>query len=766
MKCIAKVKNITYRNEESYFTIASFQIIEKIEGPIEIHPIYKTFTLTGVMPYLIEKSEYMISASEVEHKKYGKQYSVNSINLYLREGLETEEGQKKYLQIIFTDNQVKEMCKALDNPYKTLLNKDMQELVKVKGCGLKTAADWVRRFHEHMPMSNAMSELYEYGLTEALLKKIIKHYKSNEIAVEIIKKNPYKLIEVSGIGWKKCDEIALKSGMDKYSPCRIGAYIMYYLDLKANEGFSYVPTDYEEEVKLEIKTKNNQTINLMDNLISFFGEDLPDEAIGETLESIKDKLWFNKDRTQIGLMQYRKLEEQVAKELLRIKHGENKFKYSSWREIIKKKEEEQGWNYAEQQLAGIKAALENQVVAIIGEAGTGKTSAIDGIISILSNYTLAQTALSGRAAARMSEITHKDGYTIHRLLGYPKGDSIHGKYLYNTDNPLKVDIIIVDEISMVDGKLFLRLLQAIPTGAKLIMLGDAGQLECIGSMNIIFDLMHSKHIPSIELTEIHRQAQNSGILTEARKARRNIQLVEKDYVGVDVRGKLKDLTIDCYSDKSNTFYKIMQYVACSMKKINSIIDLMVIVANKASEAGTYNINAAIQELYNPASPEKEEVFIETSHCAWYLREGDKVINVANNYEIKNEFQSGIFNGNMGIIKKIDVKKKSMIIDFIDLPGEINVPSNHWKSIELGYCITCHKAQGSQAQNVIVGLDFGSYIQLSREWIYTALTRAEKSCVLVAQNNALRFAVAQSGISMKQTHLVSLLEEQEKNRFVF
>lgn len=766
MKCIGRAKRTIHRNEESYFTIAAFELVTEIEGDVHIHPIYKTFTATGVMPYLLEGEEYVISASEAEHKQYGKQYTINSINLNLPNGIKTKEGQKDYLKVIFTEGQVKAMYEALSDPYKALKDKDASQLVKVKGCGVKTAAEWIERFSIHMPMSNIMSELSSYGLTEGLLKKIVNHYKSSDIAIEIIKKNPYKLIEVKGLGWKKCDEVAVKGGMDLFSPKRIGFYIIHYLTDKAMEGYTYVPTDYESETSLNLRTKNNKNLNLMDNLIDFFGDDLSDDLIGESLREIKSHLWLNEDRTVIGLLKFHDLEKRVAEELIRLRDGENRFKYGNWKDIVKKKEEEQGWNYAPQQMKGIEAVLKNQVTIITGEAGTGKSSIVDAMIAVLNKYSFAQTALSGRAAARMAEITGEEGYTIHRLLGFPKGDPLYGRCIFHTDNKLPFDIVILDEISMVDGQLFLRLIQAIKTGAKLIMLGDVGQLECIGCMNIAADLIKSDQITSVELNEIHRQAAKSAIVTEGRKARHNTQLIEKDWVGTEIRGERKDLLIDCYSDKSNTFYKMVQYVSTELEKGTPIMDLMVIVANKANEAGTYNLNSAIQELYNPHSDTKKEVFIETGANSWFLREGDKIINVQNNYEIGNEHQMGIFNGNLGVITKINTKKGFIYVDFTDIKGEMKIPKKHWKCIELGYCITCHKAQGSQCKNVIVGLDFGSFTQLSKEWVYTAITRAEKKCLLIAQNNALRFAIAQNSISSKLTLLVDMLKRKEEEKFAF
>lgn len=766
MRCIGKAVKTIHRNNDSYFTIASFDLVKEIDGEVEIHPIYKTFTVVGIMPYLMEDADYEISATEVENKKYGKQYQVNSINLYLPNGIESKEGQKEFLDIIFTKLQVKEMYEALDDPYTTLKDGDISSLVKVKNCGMKTAVAWIDKFKTYMPLSNAMKELSEYGLTEALLRRIVNHYKSSDIAVEIIQNKPYKLIEVNGVGWHKCDEIAMKGGLKPDSPERIGTYILYYLQERANEGYSYIPADANTEIENGIVSKTQKPINFIDTMIEFFGDDISDEALKGGLDYANDQLWFSDDRKFVGLKRIYDLEMSVAENLIRIRDGENDFKYSNWENIIRQKEIDQGWEYNEQQIEGIKAVLENQVVVITGKAGTGKSSIVDAMIAVLQGYSYAQTALSGRAAARMAEITHEEGYTIHRLLGFPKGDRDHGGFVFHEDNKLPRDIIILDEVSMVDGELFNRLVKAIKTGSKLIMLGDTGQLECIGCMNIAADLIASKEIVSIELSQIHRQAANSGIITESIKAREGIQLIEKDWIGTEVRGKLNDLVLDCFSDKSNTFYKVMQHASSELEDGTDIMDLMVIAPSYKNESGVDNLNAALQSLYNPDSSEKKEVFVQKSSKAWILREGDKIINVQNDYYAKNKFTAGIFNGNIGVVKNIDIDANTIAVDFQDIPGIMILPKKNWKDLELGYAITCHKAQGSQCKKVIVGLDFGSFIQLSREWVYTAMTRAIDKCYMVAQNNALRYAVSKNSISVKRTHLVKLLAYKAANKFSF
>ena len=376
-------------------------------------------------------------------------------------------------------------------------------------------------------------------------------------------------------------------------------------------------------------------------------------------------------------------------------------------------------------------------------------------------------ALSGRAASRMSEVTGKEGFTIHRLLGFPKGAPDYQCFEYNQDHKLGADIYILDEISMVDAKIFYYLLRAIPDGAKLICLGDSGQLESIGCGNVAYDMIHSSEIPTIELTKIHRQAAKSAIITQSIAVRNSKQIIPKNWTGVETRGELQDLELHCYSDSSNTFYNIMEIFSRLMaQKDFNIMDCQIIVPIKVrGDACAYNINNTVQELYNPPAKNKKEITRISNDKTFILREGDKVINVINNYKLKTP----IYNGNIGTIKSIsyseELDSRIITVDFVGI-GNVDVPEDCWLGIELGYAITVHKYQGSQSKYIIFGLDFSSYALLTRELVYTGITRAQKKCYLVCQTGALRYATMQQSISKKQTHLQDCLYEITHPKLIF
>ena len=709
--------------------------------------------IKGNMPELTLEEKYDATVRFVSDPKFGDQFEIIRICMDLDEL--DEKGQKALLSRLFTENQLKNLYEALDDPYKVLIDADYEKLVQVKGCGTHYAYAWSKRVRDNVFLAKVYAELESYDLTYAMAEKIIEHFKSPELAIQRIKDNPYSLCEVKGIGWKKADAIALRGGIDIYSEKRIGGFIVYYLMTCGENGSSYITSD-----------------ELMDGIVENIGYDVPDLNIAQAIHSLEDKLWWSEDKQFIGLKRYYDLETHIAEELIRIRDAKSTIKIpSNWKDIINKKEIAQGWEYTDEQVAGIETALKENIVLIHGYAGVGKSSLVDAILLVLKDYDVEICAFSGKAAARVGELAHRDGKTIHRLLGFPARVGGKNGFVHHDENPLLADIIVVDEVSMIGGSLFYYLLRAIKTGSKVILLGDRGQLEAIGECKVASDIIDSNEIPTVWLQKIHRQAQKSAIITESIAIRQGHQIIPKDYVSTETRGELQDLILDTYSDKSNTFYKGMQYVSEFLNNPNyNIMDIQLLAPVKTNGDGSvYNFNNTIQELYNPKSPDKDELIVHLSkNKYYYLRTGDKVINTQNCYKALN-VDTGeitpIYNGNMGIIEDIDVENKSMTINFEGI-GRIYIDSGQTNAIDLGYAITVHKYQGSQAKIVIVAIDFASYTLLSRELLYTAITRASEKCILLAQNSALRFAVDHEKTSQKKTHLCKLLYSLSNPELIF
>ena len=757
-----KISTVRFYNEESNFGIVT-AFIDEIHDREPVLDKWGKITLKGNMPCPRKMGVYLVEATEIIDPKWGTQYLITKMITTVILKKDDKVGQRKYLETLFTEKQVKDLYDALENPYKVLMDKNVKELVKVKGCGFKTASRMMAKFEQDIFKSRIYVELSEYDLSPAIIDRLYNHYQNADIVIENVKRNPYILMNVQNIGWSRCDSIALKGGLGVYSPERVEAFISHYLYTKAQEGYTYV---YSNE-------------QLMPAILESLGEAIPDEAIAAGIKRMGKKVWWSDDKEAIGLTRYVKLEMKIAQKLIELRDAPNEFKYDGWEEIIKKKEEDQGWCFTEQQMEGIKASLENQVVIITGLGGTGKSSIVAGVVEVLQNYRYAQCALSGRAAARLAEVTGQEGHTIHRLLGYPMGDDEHQKFAFHEDCPIDYDIVIIDEISMVDGDLFYNLIRALSPGTKLIMLGDVGQLESIGCANIANDLIESPEIVSVVLDKIHRQAEASAIITESIKSRNGIQVIDKDYAGIVTKGELQDLTYDCYSDGSNTFYRTMQYVSKLLEEGNSILDIQVVVPIKERGAGTWMLNSAIQELYNDEFEKQLTVNYDKEHVG-YIRPGDKVINVKNNYNAKtyeNQWDLDledtknigescpIFNGNMGIVLDINEERGEAIVDFIGI-GKVLITKNMLSSLMLGYAVTVHKCQGSEFPYVLFAMDFSSYSLLTRQLVYTAITRAKKHCYVIAQTSALRFAISQNSVINKQTLLQNAIYDAAHPKIVF
>lgn len=747
VKVKAEIEGIRFYKDQWGIIVCSIDKVLKGEFIGDLNAM----VFKGNMPEPVLGATYIIIADYVEDPKWGKQYNIKSIYTDVSFDKNDKSGRQKFLLNLFTPSQVQAMYEVYDDPFSILDAEDVEKLVQIKGCGIKTADLWIRKFKKNINIARIFVELEDYSLTNNMIKRLMDRYHSPDLVIEKVKTNPYVLVnEVDGIGWKRADEIALAGNIKPDSPMRIGAYIIYYLDMCGENGNSWITPD-----------------ELLGAILDNLGEEIPDENITMAIRELGNKLWWNEDKDKIGLSKYYKIEYRVAEELIRIRNAESDIRCDNWKERIEHLERNQGWDFTEEQMNGIETVLNNNVTVITGYSGTGKTSVVSGVLEALNNYSSVMCALSGRAASRMSEVTGKTGYTIHRLLGYPKGNPEHQGFEYNQDNKLGFSIYILDEISMVDAKLFYYLLRAIPDGAKLICLGDDGQLESIGCGNIAYDMLNSPEIPTIRLTKIHRQAVKSAIITQSIEIRNGRQIIHNGWTGDEVRGELKDLQLHCYSDSSNTFYHIMEIFAkLRVQKDFNILNCQIIVPIKTrGDACTYKINNTIQELYNPASKNKKEITRLSNNNPFILREGDKVINTINNYRLRTP----IYNGNIGIIKSIgyneELESRVITIDFMGI-GNVDVPEDAWNGIELGYAISSHKSQGSEWDYVIFGLDFSSYALLTRELVYTSITRAKKKCYLICQTGALRYATAQQSVSNKQTHLQDCLYEIAHPKLIF
>jgi len=388
-----------------------------------------------------------------------------------------------------------------------------------------------------------------------------------------------------------------------------------------------------------------------------------------------------------------------------------------------------------------------------GTPGVGKSSAVAGVLSCLDDgYTFAQTALSGKASVNLTDITGQEGHTIHRLLGYNPG---RDGFTRNEKNPLEYNMIILDETSMVDAQLFLSLIKAIPTGSKLVMLGDTNQLESIGVGNVMTDLIDSEIVPCVTFDKIHRQGAKSGIIPFSIEVAQGKCRYKDSWVGEEILGELQDLKVIGFScEKGETkpsIDLIIQEFKEMYKECKDISQIGVVLPTKSNGTSCYKVNQLVQDIVLSPRRRGQGIELGTKKEPYTIYKGDKVINLKNNYKT----DPNIFNGNMGEVERLGSELEDALIDFYNI-GKVEVGAKDLTSIDLGYAITTHKSQGSGIPYLIGCLDYSHFTMLNREQLYTLVTRAKKKCTLIVETKAMNRAIRTSNIKHKRTFLYHML----------
>lgn len=746
------------------FAIFSMRIIKWIDNKIDE---IETIKLKGTTCTLEYGTTYKVFCKLAEtHEIYGDTYGLIYISKCI--DISSKDKQKEFLKNVLNENLVEKLFDEYDDVIKLLENRDVKSLMKIKGIGNQVALRMIDEYEESKDYSSIYMELGQLGFTHTFIKKLVDFYKSPDTVIDIVKNNPYDLLRVEGIGFKKADEVACKVGITQYDIRRIKGFLLYYLNDQGEAGRSYL--NYQDLMKALYDT------------LGF----IPEEIINATAKQMID----NKDvvvldnGSKIALKKFYDLEKNIMNELFRLQIGlvkvvendSNKvnsihddyiprsFNIGNWETITENVEEKQGFMFTDEQRAAIKLSLDNHVMALTGGAGVGKTSTANGICSLYSGYSILACALSGKASVRITEATGLPASTIHRALGYQNGE-----FMFNKENKLAVDIVLIDEATMINGTLFLSLLEAIPTGAKVIIMGDVQQLTPIGNCQVFADILDSNVLPVVKLSKPHRQALRSGIIPTSIKIANQQQIFDGNYTGNTVLGELKDMEFDISGKRNEESIsdKIIKHFQIELEKFHDVMEVQVCVPMRLrGELSCYNLNSKIQSIYNPklSNCNEIEIFLEKKNDEakkYIIRVGDKVINTKNNYKCINSEcdTTPVFNGNMGIVKEIE-KNGMCTIDFIGV-GEVLFTKSDCKNLELGYACTVHKLQGSGFCSTIVGLDNSSYIMNNSELLYTAITRAKKYCILVANNYAVVKAIQTKEVKTKQTFLKDMLLENAK-----
>lgn len=718
------ISDIVFKNEDNGYTIAHLANSDN------------EVVIVGCMPTLSVGESIEVEGRWTNHKTYGTQFEVNKfmpvtptslegIYVYLSSGMIHGIGEKMAKKIVD-----KFGVSTLD-----IIQNNPHRLSEVDGIGQKKIDQIVKSYEENRELRNIIIELSPYGITPNYCMKIYKKYKNK--AIEVINKNPYKLAEdIRGVGFKIADNIASKIGIEKNSKDRVSQGILYTLNQSLGNGHTYLPENIliQEAIKLlEVK-----------------GE-LVKECILELAYDQKIHIEKKDNQHLIYLIPYYLSENGVCKQIIKLSQHEFKDLNIDIEEEIRVVEKEEGIKLANNQMLAVKEAIEGGVVIITGGPGTGKTTTINTIIKIFenNNQEVVLAAPTGRAAKRMSETSSKEAKTIHRLLemGYAT-DSDELQFMKNEEEPIKADVIIIDEVSMVDILLMYSLLRAIKPGTRVILVGDSDQLPSVGAGNVLKDMIDSCVIKVVRLTEIFRQAQESMIVVNAHKINNGQPL--------HLNSKGKDFFFIRKNTNEEIINEIIGLVSERLPKfynVDKLKDIQVLSSMRKGDLGVTNLNIELQKHLN--KPEKYKV--EENFQRRIFRVGDKVMQIKNNYtrkwenEDKTDSGEGIYNGDIGYVYHIDKDKRIVYVIF-DQAKIVSYTYDELDELDHSYCTTIHKSQGSEFPVVVIPITWAPPMLLSRNLLYTAVTRAKKLVVLVGDVKYLEYMIKNNRINNRHSNL--------------
>lgn len=718
-------KEIFYK-KESAFGIALMWTDNDIEqvqnGMVQI---------IGTFNQLEEGIEYSIKGELQRDARYGWQYKV--ISIYC-DALHDADTMKNYLYAILpkdrTDVLLTQYPDLVDNIIKDVDFEPNYDVLP--GIGKKTFLKIKDKILDTYLISELLALLSPIGVSFAMIKRIAEGESDVSLLKSKILDNPYLLTKVNMLSFKKVDKFALELHPDfKFSNFRMISALEYALEEMGEEdGHSWVDIN---KLKARVKILTPEVIDLFDKFIA--------EEKQNTIDGKSNVLYIDEHRC--GLYKTYNMEKFIYEKLKNINSVENKLYLKNFEENIINVNKELGFDLSEQQSNIIKSIFENNITVISGKAGVGKSTLIKGILGVYHDHNFSICTLSAKAARRVVEVTNfKDAKTIHRLLEYNPSSGFQN----DEKNPLTCDFLIVDEASMVNTYLFYSLLKAVPDKCKVIITGDNMQLPSIGSGAIFTDLLSSKlDFSTLNLTKIYRQAELSGIVMDANKIRDGI-LPFKEGKSQIISGEKQDMI---YLFKTTKEIINQSIVNIFMKYIESgvdVKDISILLPRKDNcTNSTRVINSQIQELIIPKMTQFIEIGREKNKRVFKI--GDRVLNTTNNYK------KDVMNGEIGTV--LEINGDSILIDFDE--KKIELSREELEGLELGYALTVHKMQGSSSKYVIIGIDNSHRMLLSSNLIYTAITRSEKKCIVVAQLSAFKFGVKNTQENKRQTFLQDFLK---------
>ena len=731
------VDHIVYQNSDNGYTVMALVA----EG--------EEVTCVGMCKGLGQGENISAEGEYIEHPVYGRQFKIQTYETVAptdRAGMERYLGSGAIRGV--GEALAARIVKKFGDDTFRIIEEEPERLAEVKGISERKAQEIAVQMEEKKDLREALVYLQQYGISNTLAVKIYNTYGMEMYSV--MRENPYRLAEdVSGVGFRSADEIAGRIGIHTDSDYRIRSGILYTLLQAVGEGHCFLPLELLLRRASELLGVSEENIRpQVDNLIM-------DRKLVAKGDAVFAATYYYAELNCANMLRNLNIPMLEAENL--------PAQDMAIRKRLERMAENLSMELDELQLKAVEESIKNGLFILSGGPGTGKTTTINMIIRYFESegMDIFLAAPTGRAAKRMTEATGFEAKTIHRLLelnsALSDDDTRRANFERNQENPLEADVVIIDEMSMVDIQLFQALLKAILPGTRLILVGDVDQLPSVGPGQVLRDLMNSEAFPMVTLEKIFRQAGESDIVVNAHRINKGEQIA--------LDNKSRDFFLLERNDV-NVIYKHMIQLIREMlpKYVNATpFDIQVLTPMRKGSLGCETLNGILQRYLNPADPHKKE----HSYGNTVFREGDKVMQIKNNYQLEWEIVGrynipidkgmGVFNGDMGRVLEINETMSTLLVEFDD-GRRVNYPFSGLEELELSYAITIHKSQGSEYPAVILPLLGGPRMLFNRNLLYTGITRARNCVTILGSSETVRNMIDNVSENRRYTALESRIRE--------